>query len=319
MKYSKRIYWLDILRIAAIFFVITQHTIYITPNNYINFFLMPIYVCGVPIFITLSGALLLNKKENYKEFYIKRFGRILLPWIFWSSIYLYWEIFLGRVTFNLSVIREFYVFFMSRFWFMPLIAVIYLVTPIIRIFVLNARRKDIEYLLALWFFLVPVAVTFFVLIGSSKPPPNSALVIFIGYFILGNLLMKLKVTWKIFLFSLMTLLFSSIISSYLVFTGVISNGLFAYSSFFIVLNTASIFLIFKKIFLSFNPNQQVKKIVVGISGMSLGIYLTHEIVLGILHSFIGKTENILYAIPVFLMSIFLVLVLRRILGETIVG
>lgn len=44
---------------------------------------------GVPIFIMLSGQLLLssNKDDSIWDFYKKRYKKIFLPWLFWGGIY----------------------------------------------------------------------------------------------------------------------------------------------------------------------------------------------------------------------------------------
>ena len=41
---------------------------------------------GVPLFIMLSGSLLLTKEESLSVFFIKRIRRILLPFFLWSML-----------------------------------------------------------------------------------------------------------------------------------------------------------------------------------------------------------------------------------------
>jgi len=41
---------------------------------------------SVPVFVMLSGALLLTKEENTSEFYKKRLLKLCYPFIFWTII-----------------------------------------------------------------------------------------------------------------------------------------------------------------------------------------------------------------------------------------
>ena len=43
---------------------------------------------SVPIFVLISGRFLLSKNTSPSEFYKKRFNRIFIPILFWSSVYL---------------------------------------------------------------------------------------------------------------------------------------------------------------------------------------------------------------------------------------
>ncbi|RCL29147.1 hypothetical protein C6A77_03575 [Pseudomonas sp. AFG_SD02_1510_Pfu_092] len=49
----------------------------------------------VPLFLMLSGALLLNRAEGAVTFYRKRFVRILPPLVFWSAFYALWRTTMG--------------------------------------------------------------------------------------------------------------------------------------------------------------------------------------------------------------------------------
>ena len=92
----KRIVWLDLLRIFSIFFVIMIHVTSInwyteTPSsfdfNVLNFYNGISRFC-VPVFVMLSGALLLSKKNiDIKTFYKKNILRLIIALIFWGLFY----------------------------------------------------------------------------------------------------------------------------------------------------------------------------------------------------------------------------------------
>ena len=87
MNSNQRIFYYDFLRAFAIFAVILCHVDGIIGYSFWNLkvalpgLLTTIALTGVPIFLMLSGALLLNKEYSLKEFFKKRFSRIIYPFL----------------------------------------------------------------------------------------------------------------------------------------------------------------------------------------------------------------------------------------------
>jgi len=93
---------IDLIRVIAIVGVILLHagndlTSQLTSFHILRWWVVDIYQSigrmGVPLFIMLSGVLLLapsKRDEDLGFFFKKRFSRIGLPFIFWSIIYLLW-------------------------------------------------------------------------------------------------------------------------------------------------------------------------------------------------------------------------------------
>ena len=94
---GKRIFYLDVLRSMAIICVILAHVCrqfceYAPAASFRWFtaaFYIDIGVLGVPLFLMISGALLLNRNYDLKDFMKRRFSRILIPFVFmeceWKS------------------------------------------------------------------------------------------------------------------------------------------------------------------------------------------------------------------------------------------
>ena len=92
-----RIVWLDVLRLCAIFMVICIHCsdpFNVSPEARSNpdfnlwggiygSFLRP---C-VPLFVMITGILLLPVKMSFEDFYKKRLLRIAVPFLLWSVLY----------------------------------------------------------------------------------------------------------------------------------------------------------------------------------------------------------------------------------------
>ena len=92
-----RIGSLNLLRTFALFLVILDHAsswenFFQISDLKIYYFIQSIAKMGVPLFLTISGYLLLDPKvESIKTFLIKRARRILPPFIAWSYIYIYMQ------------------------------------------------------------------------------------------------------------------------------------------------------------------------------------------------------------------------------------
>lgn len=92
MKGRKREYYLDVLRIFACLSVILMHSPsvkYVGEPN--SFFLSGISYFTTPcigLFFMVSGALLLPATATATEFLKRRLGRVLLPTVFWSAMYI---------------------------------------------------------------------------------------------------------------------------------------------------------------------------------------------------------------------------------------
>lgn len=84
----------DLIRFVAIFMVVCIHSMALVDaardagdiTAWIVSAMMDIIYCGVPLFVMLSGALLLGKDEPMKVFFKKRMSRILIPFLVWSVI-----------------------------------------------------------------------------------------------------------------------------------------------------------------------------------------------------------------------------------------
>ena len=95
MKTKKeRIFYYDFLRAFAIIAVLICHVDFFfgslnTPIKVIGQMTFhDIGRIGVPIFLMISGALLLNRKYELGDFLKRRFARIIYPFIFWIILIL---------------------------------------------------------------------------------------------------------------------------------------------------------------------------------------------------------------------------------------
>ena len=333
--------YIDLLRIAATFGVIILHTAASrwddTPVNTFNWQIMNLYDSlvrfAVPVFVLISGVFHLrpNKtgitlKEEMRIIYKKIF-RILCALIFWSVIYaglnMAAKYFIKNEPITLyNIIKipgeillepAFY-----HLWFLYMIIGLYLLTPILRIFVNNCERKYIEYILILFFIIgtcIPLINAFLniysVFSGRTIFFNVVELTGYMGYYIAGyyfaNNKLKNRTIISIYMLAAFSLLFT------IIGTSIISickneprDELYGY----LMPNTMFVaygaFIFFKRKYENFNFSEKAIKIISKISKDTFGIYLIHALVL-LIFSTIGI--NTLIINPVITIPIISIMVM----------
>ena len=117
---QERIVWADLLRFIAMFMVIAVHCtdpFNISPvartNPVYNFwgtlYGSSLRAC-VPLFVMLTGMLILPVKTDSNTFYKKRLMRIIPPFIIWSVLYNLFPWITGLLGLDRSVITDFFVY-----------------------------------------------------------------------------------------------------------------------------------------------------------------------------------------------------------------
>lgn len=157
----------DLIRTIAIIFVICIHsmgTLNEIPRNNITLnLIISIYNCiiysGVPLFVMLSGALLLEKEERVILFFRKRFQRVLIPFIIWSLIVFILQMITEKKDFQLELLEDFFskLFFdgvHGIYWYIYMLLGLYILTPVLRILLKYSGEKLSLY--AILFLLIVV-------------------------------------------------------------------------------------------------------------------------------------------------------------------
>ncbi len=181
VRNKNRVVWLDLLRVIATCMVPLAHLCSNVWNivsdvhsaDYIvmNFFSA---MCRwvVPCFVMISGVFFLNSSKpcDPKKILTKNVVRMATAFLFWSFLYaLQWTLFRPHAQFE--TVQPFSKkFFLSELivgeyhmWYLYMIAALYLVTPLIRVFSDNATKKQLEAFMALSFVfvhLIPVFLEF---------------------------------------------------------------------------------------------------------------------------------------------------------------
>jgi surface polysaccharide O-acyltransferase-like enzyme len=190
---KNRIFYYDLLRAFAIIAVIMCHVdpffgVWQEPG--IKFILHSIFhgigLIGVPIFLMLSGALLLNRDYDLSYFIKRRFSRIFPPAIFWMAVILLCGFFYFR--WDNGYLWNIFIGNGSIMWYFWILIGIYLAIPIINSFIKEYELKGVEYFLVIWFAII-ILKTFqlWPLFPPFEMNTNFELNIFVGF--MGYLLL----------------------------------------------------------------------------------------------------------------------------------
>lgn len=181
----ERIVWADVLRFIAMFMVIAVHCtdpFNISPAARLN----PDYnfwgtIYGsvlrpcVPLFVMLTGMLLLPVKMEIGSFYKKRLMRVVFPFLIWSVLYDLFPWFTGVLGLAPSVITQFFVYagdapsqafgdslnhvlmipfnftaMCTHMWYIYMLIGLYLFMPIFSAWVKDATDKQKRMYLYMW-------------------------------------------------------------------------------------------------------------------------------------------------------------------------
>lgn len=185
MTETKRIIWLDVIRLIAMLMVIGVHCIdpfYISPamrNNpeYTRWAAIygSLFRPSVPLFTMMTGLLLLPVRQTAGVFYKKRILRILFPMLIWSVLYNLFPWFTGVLGLPKEIIGDFFCYVQgsesqalaaslkdvamipfqfsfkeNHMWYMYLLLGLYLYMPFFSAWVEKAGEKEKRIFLSLW-------------------------------------------------------------------------------------------------------------------------------------------------------------------------
>ncbi|MDW0108870.1 acyltransferase [Sporosarcina aquimarina] len=211
----KRLIYLDWLRILAALAVVTIHVSagvvmddaqkYESPWMAGNFF-ESISRWAVPMFVMISGALMLSSKKQISTamFLKKKLAKILIPLFAFSVIYYANEVRKGEISYSIGdfIKRLATDDIMYHLWFLYMIAGLYLITPLLKILIQNAKRKDIEYFIVLWLFASVISKAIEYFIGYTFKIELFFATHYIGYFVLGYYLFTydFRARWRVLMY-----------------------------------------------------------------------------------------------------------------------
>jgi len=291
--------YIDILKTVAILAIIISHVCIIGRQaailNIPFTHFQHIGKVGVPLFLMISGALLLNRDyPSIKEFINKKTLRLIPPYIFWMLIALIVIGILNQIPLNYDAL----VFYINDFfnlgvnWYFWMVIGVFLAIPIINEFIKNKKIEGAKYFTSI-FIISSIIYQICILFNWTTFLDLTFFITPIGYVILGYYLANREYKLSrnaLIIIGLLIFLVMFIIRLYqILYLFMINNTIhldsFLDISLIGILESASIFILIKAIgdskegfgkkIKGFFEINIVNKIILSISKSSYGMYLTH--------------------------------------------
>lgn len=299
MTDTRRYFYLDLLRAAAISLVVLIHVVSNLVYKYnslppswwwIANMLDGLARPGVPLFVMISGALLLDPRraEPPGDFLARRLRKVLLPFLVWSAVYLGWRVWYHGESLSLggmlTALAEGSTY--GHLWFVYMLLGLYLAAPILRAFARAADRRLLGYFLLLSLAAACVAPLLNRALGIEIGLQFAAVGGYAGYFVLGHYLqrypVRLKRSWPWIALYAAAALFTVLGSGWLTVRqgGSFSDLFYDYLSPGVVVMSACLFAWARAANLErLEGSRLARQGVLLLSSTSFSIYLMHVIVL----------------------------------------
>ena len=334
-QYKHHIYYMDFLRLIACILIVLVH---VSAMNWDDVSVrssawqtMNIYDClgimGVPLFIMLSGALML--RADYSVSIRKILGKtfaLFIVYHVWLLFYNFVDFVKEGYSFRLYEMKEYLILPTMRgqgiyhLWFLPVLMVLYLLVPILK--AAFSSKKICEYYLALYVILgllIPTLLLFefpykYLLMDYYNRTSFVMLTGYIGYFVAGHYIHsfvkpltkkgKIMTAAAVLICYALTVVVCSMDALQKDVPSVILNNPLAITDY---IATVGIYLLLRDAGMSRGQKESPRWLSC-MSGLTFGIYLVHPFVLEIL-SGIGLTTLIphpILMIPVMTVVVFMI-------------
>lgn len=294
---NKRMVYLDLLRILAAFSVVMLHSAaqfwytldihtceWLVANSYDATFRF-----GVPVFVMISGALFLSPDYSLdlKRLYKRNIFRYLVIYILWSGLYGLWDMKgfpVGELGWK-GCVREL-IYGRYHLWFLPMIIGIYMLLPILKGWLRNAEKKNVQYFLLLFLVFqiggetlraLTVTDELHYLLDEFRPEMVCG---YIGYFVWGYYLVHVGVGRKVcrffYIAAVPALICNVVLGDLLALRrGQAVGSLYDSFGVFTFLVVTAVFLGMKEFKKSEEWGTGSRKVIGELAADTLGVYLIH--------------------------------------------
>ena len=293
---QNRVIYVDILRVLSMIAVIVIHVVAtqfykIEVKSYewwmLNLF-DSISRWAVPIFVMISGMFLLDseKEITLKNVFIKYIKKYVIIILIWNLIYAIIPCIYNR-NINIQEFFETIILGQTHIWFLYMIIGLYMITPFLRKIVQEENLT--KYYITLWvvfaLLLKPIAEMFN--LNILKELIDGKIYInfvlgYTGYFLLGFYISKKNYN-KIIIYIIGILGFLiTFIGTALISSGELKTDLLQPLTINVFMMAISLFLLIKDRFQNYKFKARYVTIIEKLAKNSLGIYLIHYLIIGVL-------------------------------------
>ena len=286
----------DLLRIFACFSVVMLHSAaqfwYAIPVTEPEWMVTNAYDAafrfGVPIFVMISGALFLNsnKEISLKRLYLHNILRMIILYFVWSCIYGLFDCRLYQAEINFSVVLQEVIVGRYHLWFLRMIAGVYILLPVLKKWLSNATKRDVEYFLLLFMVFQVGRETLHALIQwpwvnfLSNAVDIYMVCGYLGYFVLGYYIVRYGMDKKwhkwIYIGGILSVPANIVVSHWLSLRAEMAKGeLFDSFGIFTFMIALALFLFFTEKVSKVQYSARMRSLIKEVSLATLGIYLIH--------------------------------------------
>lgn len=300
---KKRNINIDLLKLIAVFSVISVHFFLntgfydkniINMNTYIMIFFRTLFMICVPLFMITTGYLMKNKKLS-KKYYLGII-RVIITYILSSLLYISYQCFyLKEVTFSLRyIVSSILKFDVGYSWYIEMYIGLFLIIPFLNLIYNNLETKQQKKIL-IFTMLSLTSFQGILNIRYSLIPDWWINIFPITYYFLGCYFNEYKINIKKSLnivLLIITLMLSTTINILISNGGIFARGIHNdWGSISNVITSVLMFLLIINLNLD-KLNSKLKKIIIKISELSLGIYLTSAVVDNLIYFHVFKELSI---------------------------
>lgn len=321
---------LDLIKVSAMLFVVMIHcsAIFVTGQirspfgftigNVFDSISRP----GAPLFVMITGALMLNEKKEKtaKDMfgYAKNMGFLLVFWLmFYAAMYkIIFPIVQGESISIAAFVKEI-VGGQGHTWYLYMLIGLYLTTPFLRIIVKKSNQKLV--LLYIAFSLICTFINPLLNIGTNFFEKFSYITDFITkfnldffgnyitYYIAGWYIVHIGISEKYKKILYVLGMISLLIIFFVVQLTKDYANMYANDNIFVFFYTISVFLFVNNIELI--ANKKYKTILMIFSKLSFGVYMIHPLINRIIGYILGNLTNPIIHIPLRFIIVFSVSIL----------
>ena len=302
---------------------INNFVLYSTKQKFFSLIMFTLGRLGVPLFLFLTGFLMLNRtydKEEISKFYKNKFLTLLITWEIWTIIYSIFQHSMGSEPFNLLLLFERMFFVipgqLPHCWYMPMIIGMYVFLPfvanVLNRYSTSKHHRIIIIVLYVYLFIIPFIAQVQSLQGTLNVIYSQIDLSFGGntyglYLLLGFCLKKYEkqiiCIFKkyVFLLTIIFILLLSFTVTFQLYTYSLNNAFNVYYNFWSIPLLALYLFCIIYCYSKKNIN-----LINELSKCTFGIYLFHELVLQILDRIIHLNLKPHFAFMIYVVLIYLI-------------
>lgn len=333
---SNRLLYVDVLRIFAVIGIIILHVSngllsWLDLENPLHFSFWKqsitydsLFKWGTAVFLMISGVFMLKPEKtlDMKMFLKQKITRIFIPLIIWVFLYKFiifpdqYDLFIVADYFNILV-EVFQGNVHYHLWFVYMIFCMYLITPVLSVFLNKASDSQLKYYFVFWFITTSLfPITNHLLGLPSTFETYIQLSTYSGFYMLGyylhskNFKLPLNRYLLFFLF-----VFLNIMAIYWTSTSKTNYLFSSRTSVFHVLNAILVFMFFRQVnWEGIFIKEKSRKLISEISVLSYGVFLSHVMFIWLLDKGIfgfriaginlfGNDVHVKYGFPVTIITV----------------